>query len=580
VTLKVLGRSRRRKSALTATPRDANAATPAAGRRDEVSITAGLAHPNLVSALHAGRQRGVLVLVLEYVQGIDLEQFIAESGPLPVALAWEVLRQSSRALAYLHERGLVHRDVKPANLVLGYTGPGGSPVVKLIDLGLACRAGVAGDELCGTVDYLAPERGSGEPADIRADLYSLGCTLYHLLAGQVPHPGGSWTDKLLRHRMEQPAALASLRPDVPPRLGHVVARLMAPDPADRFANPAALLEALDRPPRRAAPPRTPAKVRRPSRRRWMPAAVCVLSAVLVGALLGGAVRVGWLGSFAYAPVALPEPPRITVSGRQEEFTDLETALKAAPATATLVLHGPGPYQLRPTIWHGKSLTLRGDGESRLRVERADAAGLEWEALLSGEGDVVLQGLEVAGGDGVDRAVPLVAVSGGKLTVRDCKLTGRTAGPLVALRRGKSLRLERCEVDALAQAVAVEQAAERGVDVTLSDSRLHVRNVTGVALLLWADEARQAPPGRVEMRGCRVEAGRVLACRALGGQLDVRAEQCRFVFHQALLSLDACPDGQRLLKWRERGNAHTAAGAWFRLDGRPTVWDEAGWRRLW
>jgi hypothetical protein len=118
VTLKVLGRSR---------------------RCDEVTIAAGLSHPHLVCALHATRLRRRLVLVLEYVEGVDLDQLVAQTGPVPVRLACEVARQAGSALAYLHGRGLIHRDVKPANLILGHPPAGGPPVVKLIDLGLACR---------------------------------------------------------------------------------------------------------------------------------------------------------------------------------------------------------------------------------------------------------------------------------------------------------------------------------------------------------------------------------------------------------------------------------------------------------
>jgi hypothetical protein len=146
-----------------------------------------------------------------------------------------------------------------------------------------------------------------------------------------------------------------------------------------------------------------------------------------------------------------------------------------------------------------------------------------------------------------------------------------------------VRLERCTVDAQAQGLAVEQAPGRGVDLAISDSRLNVRDVTGAAVVVWAAVPLPASPGAVVLRRCRVEAGRALACRALGGKLRVEAERCRFVFHQALLSLDVCPAQHRWtsrLLWRDSGNDYQASAAWVRLDGRPTVWDRAGWRRLW
>jgi serine/threonine-protein kinase len=587
VTLKVLGRARPRRPQ---TPDDDS--PPARRPGNEMTITAGLSHPNLVSALHAARLRGRLVLVLEYVPGIDLEEFIAQAGPLPVDLARVVLRQAAQALACLHAHRLVHRDVKPANLILGHTGGeprGSSPrswLVKLIDLGLACRAGVVPDDLCGTIDYLAPERGMGATADVRADLYSLGCTLYHLLTGQVPFPGGNWTSKLLRHRLECPAPLASLRPDVPAHLVAVVDRLMARDPGDRFADPQALLDSLDRP-----RPRVPLAQPVPAPRRGRMHGVLVLlgSAIVAGAVLGGLARLSWPALFAATSgdssprLAGPPPARVTVAGREEVFAGLEKAIEAAPAEATLILHGRGPHRLRPVAWRGRSLTLRAGGKERPRLERLDAPGSEWEALLSCAGDLVLEGLELSGGSGTDRVVPVVTVSEGSLHLRDCRVEGQTGGPLVALRRGRAVRLERSTIDARAQAVAVEQAPGRGIEVSLTDCRLHVRDRTGAALLVWATEAAPAPAATVQLRRCRIEAGRVLACRALGGTMRVQAEDCRIVFHQALLSLDACPERHawtRWLEWRPGRNEYLAHGPWVRLDGRPAVWDEANWRRVW
>ena len=587
VTLKVLGRARRRRlvESSTSTPAERARVTSAAGRRDEVILAAGLSHPNLVSALHAARLRGRLVLVLEYVRGIDLEELVNQTGRLPIALVCEVARQAAQALVYLHQRGLVHRDIKPANLILSHTSADDRPIVKLIDLGLACRVGADSDELCGTMDYLPPERGMGEPADGRGDLYSLGCTLYHLLAGQVPFPGGNWCGKLVRHRLEKPVPLTSLRPDVSAGLADLVARLMARDPAARPADPQALLDALDRlllPVPVARPVRPPVRRTRPAKRR-RPSGLVV--SLLVGALLGGAT-LGALARLAWPPATAGTRARrafVTLAGQEGPFPDLEKAIRAAPDGATLVLSGRGPHRLRPASWRGKSLTLRGEGKDRPRIERIDGAGLAWEALLAVEGDLTLEGLELSGGAGADRVAPAVTVSHGSLVLRDCRITGATGGPLVALRCGRALRLERCEIDAHAQGLAVEQAPGRAVDLTLTHTRVRVREVTGAAVLVWSPEAAPAPPGTVVLRRCRVEAGRALACRSLGGKLHVRSEGCHFVFHQALLSLDACTEQHRWtsrLIWRETGNEYRTNGAWIRLDGQPAVWDEASWRRLW
>jgi hypothetical protein len=132
-------------------------------------------------------------------------------------------------------------------------------------------------------------------------------------------------------------------------------------------------------------------------------------------------------------------------------------------------------------------------------------------------------------------------------------------------------------------LAVEQTPGQGVELSITDSELHVSDVMGPAVLVWSVESAAATPGKVTLRRCRVEAGRALACRALGGKLLVQAEACRFVFHQALLSLDACPgrqDWPRRLTWQDRGNEYLGNGAWARIDGRPVVWDATAWRRLW
>ena len=173
----------------------------------EILAAGTLSHPHLVGAHDARWIRGRLVLVLEHVEGIDVSRLLAEIGPLPIDLACRIARQTASALDYLHRRGLVHRDVKPANLLLSH-GLDSEAVVKLVDLGLICPTGTQGEELCGTPDYMPPERGhSPDAIDIRGDLYSLGCVLYELLTGRVPFPGGTWTNKLLRHRLEVPTPI-------------------------------------------------------------------------------------------------------------------------------------------------------------------------------------------------------------------------------------------------------------------------------------------------------------------------------------------------------------------------------------
>jgi serine/threonine protein kinase len=216
----------------------------------EIRAAAQLRHPNIVHALDADEIGGSFVLVMEYVEGVDLAQLVKDKGPLPATVAREYVRQAALALAHAHEKGLVHRDIKPANLLLSSEGQ-----VKLLDLGLArLPAGVDGASsstmtesgaVMGTPDFLAPEQArSSHDVDIRADLYSLGCTLYFLLTGEVPFPGGTFGEKIARHLMDEPEPVEQLRPDVPAALAAVVRKLMAKKREDRYQTPAEVAEVL------------------------------------------------------------------------------------------------------------------------------------------------------------------------------------------------------------------------------------------------------------------------------------------------------------------------------------------------
>jgi WD40 repeat protein/tRNA A-37 threonylcarbamoyl transferase component Bud32 len=216
----------------------------------EIRAAAQLAHPNVVRAYDADEVRGTHFFAMECVEGEDLARIVKRHGPLPAAQACEYVRQAALGLQHAHERGLVHRDVKPHNLLLTKGG-----VVKVLDLGLArLGEGPDGDAatsmtetgcVMGTADYMAPEQArDSHTADIRSDLYSLGCTLYYLLAGRVPFPGGTVTEKMLRHNMDEPTPLEQLQPDVPAAVAAVVRKLMAKRPEDRYQTPAELAEAL------------------------------------------------------------------------------------------------------------------------------------------------------------------------------------------------------------------------------------------------------------------------------------------------------------------------------------------------
>jgi HEAT repeat protein/tRNA A-37 threonylcarbamoyl transferase component Bud32 len=245
--------------------------------RREVRAAARLTHPNIVAAFDAEQAGDVHFLAMEYVEGVSLTRRLAERGPLPVAEACDYIRQAAVGLQHAHERGMVHRDIKPQNLMLTPAGQ-----VKILDFGLARFALEIGDDaslsvemepagtdsaairlthtglVMGTPDYIAPEQArDSHLADIRSDIYSLGCTLYELLAGQAPFPDGNALHKVKGHLGRTPQPLDSLRRDVPAELVRIVERMMAKDPANRQQTPADVVKALTpfvaapKPPRRA-----------------------------------------------------------------------------------------------------------------------------------------------------------------------------------------------------------------------------------------------------------------------------------------------------------------------------------------
>jgi serine/threonine-protein kinase len=217
----------------------------------EIQIAGQLAHPNVVLAYSADEVDGVIFFAMEFVDGIDLGRLVKQSGPLPVAVACDYVRQAALGLQHGHERGLVHRDIKPANLLVAH----GTGVVKLLDMGLARIREALGEgdatlthqgKIIGTPDFVAPEQArNARTADIRSDLYSLGCTLFYLLTGSVPFPGGGTAlERLLRHQTDDPVPIERLRPDVPEGVRAILQKLLAKNPAQRLQTPAELAEAL------------------------------------------------------------------------------------------------------------------------------------------------------------------------------------------------------------------------------------------------------------------------------------------------------------------------------------------------
>jgi eukaryotic-like serine/threonine-protein kinase len=202
--------------------------------RREARAVAQLAHPNIVTVIDRGEQDGRQYIVFEYIDGENLKELSAR-GPLDPHEAIRLALQVARALSFAHDRGLVHRDVKPQNVLLNDDGQ-----AKVTDFGIARSLDVHGVTQTGTVlgtsDYIAPEQARGQKVDPKTDIYSLGAVLYELLTGEVPYAGENFVAVAMRHVNEPPPSVLDRRPDCPLRLDLAIQRAMAKDPEERYGS--------------------------------------------------------------------------------------------------------------------------------------------------------------------------------------------------------------------------------------------------------------------------------------------------------------------------------------------------------
>jgi serine/threonine protein kinase len=212
----------------------------------ESRIAASLDHPHVIPIYQAGDEDGLLFLAMRYVEGYDLAKLVAEEGALEPRRAVDLLSQIAEALDAAHEKGLVHRDVKPSNVLIAESA--GREHCYLGDFGLTKRTGslsgvTAAGEIVGTLEYVAPEQITGDPLDERSDVYSLGCVLYECLTGQSPFPRATDVALLWAHVHEEPTPPSKARPDLPRELDTVLARALAKEPGRRYRSAGELLAA-------------------------------------------------------------------------------------------------------------------------------------------------------------------------------------------------------------------------------------------------------------------------------------------------------------------------------------------------
>ncbi|HZD86399.1 MAG TPA: protein kinase [Gaiellaceae bacterium] len=272
--------------------------------RREARAVAQLSHPNIVTVIDRGEDEGRQFIVFEYVDGENLKELVVRAGRLPLRRALELGLAVADGLAFAHENGLVHRDVKPQNVLLSGEGE-----VKVTDFGIARSLDVdhgmtQTGTVLGTSNYLSPEQAGGRGVSPATDVYSLGIVLWELLAGEVPFPGDNFVTVALRHINEQPPDLRAVRRDVSPRLAAAVARALEKEPRRRFPSMAdfaaelraclAELEEEDTASRPVAD--APPAVAHPRRRRrWRPLAYLLAALAVAAAAFAGVVLLGGSG---------------------------------------------------------------------------------------------------------------------------------------------------------------------------------------------------------------------------------------------------------------------------------------------
>jgi streptogramin lyase/predicted Ser/Thr protein kinase len=391
----------------------------------ESEIAAQLDHENVIPIFDAGEADGVLYIAMRYVEGTDLRERLKRDGALEPARALAILAQVAGALDAAHARGLVHRDVKPANVLLA-----GSEHVYLADFGLSKQASsisglTATGQFVGTVDYVAPEQIQGDAVDARADEYALGCVLYECLTGETPFPRSSSIAVLWAHVEDEPPSLVVARPELPEALDAVVKRALAKNPDERFGSCRELVEAAraaitpaavpvtEEPPVATPPPDQPAPGKR--RRwsgRWVIAAVAaLLVAAAVAAVL--ALTLGGEGSVVVVPNSLVRidpgtneivevvpvgnwPAEIAVAGQYVFVVNVEDATVSRLDTTSGQLQTFGaatnPVGLAAEdenrIWIGSNTTpeVIRVGVNTLRVQRrvpVEGVAATWMAIGGG-----------------------------------------------------------------------------------------------------------------------------------------------------------------------------------------------------
>ncbi len=356
----------------------------------ESRIAAALDHPHIIPIYEADEADGHLFIAMRYVRGTDLESLIASAGPLPLARTSTIIGQIASALDAAHGEGLVHRDVKPANILVSPgTGPGATDYAYLSDFGISKRLSYSSEvltgDVIGTVDYIAPEQIEGKPVDGRADVYSLGCVVYQCLSGRVPFPRSDDVAVLWAHVREHPPRVTATREDVSPELDRIVAKAMAKSPDGRYQSCGDLASAIQ-----AAVPIAVVPHRRRTRRRR-----AILAAVVGFAVLAAAATAVLLDGGHSTRLKVMSIRSIDPDGTVPHLTNQVVRLPSG--ASGLAVYGGGVWAITP------SSIIRVDPETPATTTRH--LPFEPRRIIAGDAGLFVAGATASGRGELERVDP-------------------------------------------------------------------------------------------------------------------------------------------------------------------------------
>jgi len=574
--------------------------------RNEAQSAARLDHENIGRVHAVGSDRGWHYIVFEYIEGRNLRDLVRDDGPFAVGRAMDVVAQVADALEHASARDVVHRDIKPSNIVITPAGR-----ARLVDMGLARLTPTAGDAdltvsgmTLGTFDYISPEQARDpRAADVRSDLYSLGCTIFFMLTGRPPFADGTMVQKLLQHQQTPPPLVDDVRPDIPHRLAGIVARLMAKDPDDRYQRPAVLAADLAAFADEAGLEADGIDVPRVQRRRSsrLPWVVPLGGLLVVVALAWGrsaTERRSGTTNAGGATVATAAPTTVLVSTGAtgpNAVATLAAAIRLVGDGGTVeladrVVRVEGPFSLA-----GKRVTVVAAAGVRPVIEFAVGASASAATAVAcdvGDGALLLRGVAVRLMDGSngDTGLAVFRVAGGRLACEDVvvRMPGdptsdapRTAEPAAAFVVAEG-------IGTTVSAISMLRCRAAGDAVFLHASP----SVSGTVMMEWnggefvssrrlvvADGVASGQP-HVDCTlndatfccGDGIVASEDSLDRPEPPRLRIRASGCRFVVtgHDRPFVLQAGvgePDRYRAsLTWIDEGSRYEGHAVFQRIDG--------------